>query len=105
MSAPSRKITVSSLQSNRVVIPYTLSFLYFSLVQLYVLVLSFYLVVNVFTGGMLEFNFDNSIIAFIKSFFSSSGGGIVLIALASTYSIYIIASVLYLDPWHILTSS
>ncbi|OJI99293.1 hypothetical protein ASPVEDRAFT_148405 [Aspergillus versicolor CBS 583.65] len=88
-----------------VVIPYTLSFLYFSLVQLYVLVLSFYLVVNVFTGGMLDFNFDDGVAAFIKSFFSSSGGGIVLIALASTYGIYIIASILYLDPWHILTSS
>ncbi|KAL4736029.1 chitin synthase C [Aspergillus similis] len=88
-----------------VVIPYTLSFLYFSLVQLYVLVLSFYLVVNVFTGGMLEFNFDDGVSAFLKSFFSSSGGGIVLIALVSTYGIYIIASILYLDPWHILTSS
>ncbi|KAL3484760.1 hypothetical protein BJX62DRAFT_243597 [Aspergillus germanicus] len=33
------------------------------------------------------------------------GGGIVLIALASTYGIYILASILYLDPWHILTSS
>ncbi|GMF76920.1 unnamed protein product [Aspergillus oryzae] len=61
--------------------------------------------VGVFTGGMLDFNFDDGLAAFIQSFFSSSGGGIVLIALVSTYGIYIIASILYLDPWHILTSS
>ncbi|KAL2827722.1 chitin synthase-domain-containing protein [Aspergillus cavernicola] len=88
-----------------VVIPYTLSFVYFALVQLYVLVLSFYLVVSVFTGGMLDFNFDDGVAAFLASFFSSTGGGVVLIALASTYGIYILASILYLDPWHILTSS
>ncbi|RAO66155.1 uncharacterized protein BHQ10_002167 [Talaromyces amestolkiae] len=86
-------------------IPYTLSFLYFSIVQLYILVLSFYLVVNAFTGQVLDFNLDNGIGAFLTSFFSSSGSGIILIALASTYGIYIIASVLYMDPWHILTSS
>ncbi|PWY83345.1 hypothetical protein BO70DRAFT_313633 [Aspergillus heteromorphus CBS 117.55] len=86
-------------------IPYLLSYLYFSLVQLYVLILSFYLVVGAFTGGMMDFNFDESAGEFLKSFFSSSGGGIVLIALLSTYGIYIIASVLYMDPWHILTSS
>lgn len=90
---------------HRTRIPYTLSFLYFSIVQLYILVLSFYLVVNAFTGGVLDFNLDNGISAFLTSFFSSSGSGIILIALASTYGIYIIASVLYMDPWHILTSS
>ncbi|KAJ0413184.1 chitin synthase-domain-containing protein [Aspergillus carlsbadensis] len=88
-----------------VVIPYTISFVYFALVQLYVLVLSFYLVGSVFTGGMLDFNLDDGVAAFIRSFFSSTGGGIVLIALASTYGIYVVASILYLDPWHILTSS
>ncbi|KAL3460385.1 chitin synthase-domain-containing protein [Aspergillus heterothallicus] len=88
-----------------VVLPYTLSFLYFALVQLYVLVLSFYLVASVFAGGMLDFDLSNGISAFLSSFFSSSGGGIVLIALASTYGIYMVASILYLDSWHILTSS
>ncbi|PYH63826.1 chitin synthase C [Aspergillus vadensis CBS 113365] len=86
-------------------IPYILSYLYFSLVQLYVLILSFYLVVGAFNGGMMDFNFDEGVGTFLSSFFSSSGGGIVLIALVSTYGIYIIASVLYMDPWHIITSS
>ncbi|PYI36299.1 chitin synthase [Aspergillus indologenus CBS 114.80] len=87
------------------VVPYTLSFMYFSLVQIYVLVLSFYLVVNAFSSGLFNLDINESLTDFLKSFFSSSGGGIVLIALVSTYGIYIIASVLYMDPWHILTSS
>ncbi|KAF7162409.1 hypothetical protein CNMCM6106_009383 [Aspergillus hiratsukae] len=86
-------------------IAYTLSFLYFSLVQFYVLILSFYLVANAFMGGMMDFDFDQGVGHFLSSFFSSSGGGIVLIALVSTYGIYIVASILYMDPWHILTSS
>ncbi|PLN74736.1 hypothetical protein BDW42DRAFT_181822 [Aspergillus taichungensis] len=86
-------------------IPYTLSFLYFSLVQFYVLIDSFYLVANAFTGGMLDFNLNEGALAFLQSFFSSSGGGIVLIALVSTYGIYVLASVLYADPWHIITSA
>lgn len=75
------------------------------MVQLYVLILSFYLVVNAFTGGIMDFDFNNGISGFLSSFFGSGSGGIVLIALASTYGIYILASVLYLDPWHIITSS
>lgn len=43
--------------------------------------------------------------AFLKSFFSSSGAGIVLIALVSTYGVYFLASFLYMDPWHMFTSS
>jgi chitin synthase len=82
-----------------------MSFLWFSLVQFYVLVLSFYLVANAFMGGMMDFDFDQGVGHFLSSFFSSSGGGIVLIALVSTYGIYIVASILYMDPWHILTSS
>ncbi|KAB8215126.1 chitin synthase-domain-containing protein [Aspergillus novoparasiticus] len=86
-------------------LPYTLSFLYFSIVQIYVLILSFYLVANAFTGGLMDFDFNHGASGFFSSFFASDSGGIVLIALISTYGIYVIASVLYGDPWHILTSS
>lgn len=48
---------------------------------------------------------EDGVGAFLSSFFSSQGAGIVLIALVSTYGIYVVASLLYLDPWHILTSS
>ncbi|CAI7589892.1 hypothetical protein N7533_009893 [Penicillium manginii] len=84
---------------------YTLSFIYFSIVQCYILVLSFYLVKNAFTGGTLDFDLSKGVGAFLKSFFSSSGAGIVLIALVSTYGIYFLASFLYMDPWHMFTSS
>ncbi|OJJ50127.1 hypothetical protein ASPZODRAFT_1108114 [Penicilliopsis zonata CBS 506.65] len=84
---------------------YTISFIYFAFVQAYVLILSFYLVVNAFSGSVDEFTFNEGIGAFLYSFFASSGAGVVVIALASTYGIYILASFLYMDPWHIFTSS
>jgi len=40
---------------------------------------------------------------FIKKFVTSING-VILIALASTFGTYIVASLLYLDPWHLLTS-
>lgn len=84
---------------------YTLSFVYFSIVQCYILLLSFYLVKNAFTGGTLDFNMSKGVGAFLSSFFSSDGAGIVLIALVSTYGVYFVASFLYMDPWHMFTSS
>lgn len=92
-----------TLHSSR--LAYTLSFIYFSILQTYIIVLSFYLVKNAFTGGTLDFSFDEGVGHFFKSFFSSSGAGIVLIALVSTYGIYFLASFMYMDPWHMFTSS
>ncbi|KAJ5895587.1 chitin synthase-domain-containing protein [Penicillium taxi] len=86
------------------IIPYTLSLIYFSLVQAYVLALSFYLVAQALTGKNLEFNVHDGVGGFISSFISSTGG-IVLIALVCTYGIYFIASFLFMDPWHMFTSS
>ncbi|KAJ5623631.1 hypothetical protein N7490_012236 [Penicillium lividum] len=84
---------------------YTLSFMYFSLVQTYVMVNSFYLVANAFMGGTLDFDTSQGVGTFLKTFFSSSGAGIVLIALVSTYGVYFVASFLYMDPYHMFTSS
>ncbi|GLB04453.1 hypothetical protein AtubIFM57258_010419 [Aspergillus tubingensis] len=83
---------------------YILTFLYFAIVQLYILVLSFYLVAQAFAGGNIDLDFDNGAGGFVGSFFTSTTG-LVLIALVSTYGTYIIASILYCDPWHLLTSS
>ncbi|KAB8204384.1 chitin synthase-domain-containing protein [Aspergillus parasiticus] len=85
-------------------VAYTLSFIYFSIVQLYILVLSFYLVAQAFSGRNLDLNLDDGVAGFIGSFFTSTSG-LVLIALVSTYGIYFLSSILYLDPWHMLTSS
>ncbi|KAJ5998312.1 hypothetical protein N7451_006122 [Penicillium sp. IBT 35674x] len=84
---------------------YTLSFMYFALVQSYTMVSSFYLVANAFMGGTLDFDMSQGVGHFLKTFFSSSGAGIVLIALASTYGVYFVVSFLYMDPYHMFTSS
>lgn len=60
---------------------------------------------NAFSGDTLDFDFDHGVGGFLKSFFSSQGAGIVVIALVGTYGVYVIASFLYADPWHIFTSS
>jgi chitin synthase len=73
-------------------------------VQAYILVLSFYLVAQALTGDNLDFNLKNGFGGFLNSFVNSTGG-IVLVALVSTYGIYFIAGLLYMDPWHMFTSS
>ncbi|KAG9989461.1 chitin synthase, class, partial [Aureobasidium melanogenum] len=81
---------------------YIVSFCWFGLVQLYITVDSLYLVVHAFTGGP-GFNTDSAD-DFVKSFFSSTGPGIIIIALAATFGLYFVASFMYLDPWHMFTS-
>jgi len=77
---------------------------FFAIVQLYILVLSFYLVAQAFSGGSLGLETGNGFGGFMSSLFTSTSG-LVLIALVSTYGIYVVASILYADPWHMITSS
>lgn len=82
-----------------------MSFIFFGIVQLYIVVDSMYLVVHAFTGSTpMDFDTSNGVGGFLKSFFSSSGAGIIIIALAATFGLYFVASFLYMDPWHMFTS-
>lgn len=84
-----------------------MSFLLFGIIQVYIVILSMFLVVRAFTNkGKTETNIDthNGLDDFFKSFFSSSSSGIILIALAATFGLYFVASFMYLDPWHMFTS-
>lgn len=86
---------------------YIMSFLLFGIIQVYIVILSMFLVVRAFTNkGKTETNIDthNGLDDFFKSFFSSSSSGIILIALAATFGLYFVASFMYLDPWHMFTS-
>ena len=47
---------------------------------------------------------DHGVDDFLKTFFSSSSSGIIIIALAATFGLYFVASFMYLDPWHMFTS-
>lgn len=84
---------------------YVLSFVCFGIIQMYTVVLAMYLVIQAFSGGTnMAFTMDKGVGKFLESLFSSSGPGIILIALVSTYGLYFIASFLYGDPWHMFTS-
>jgi chitin synthase len=84
---------------------YIFSFVVFSLIQLYLIVLSVYLVVQAFTGGQTsDIVLNEGIGKFVSTFFNSSSSGIIIIALAATSGLYFVASFMYLDPWHMFTS-
>lgn len=76
----------------------------FGVIQLYLIVLSLYLVIRALTGNSEEIDTKDGLDDFFKSFFSSATSGIILIALAATFGLYFVASFMYLDPWHMFTS-
>ncbi|KAF4439844.1 chitin synthase [Fusarium austroafricanum] len=84
---------------------YIASFMVFSLIQGYILVLSAYLVVRAFDtpiGDQISFASTD---AFLNSFFGgSSAGGVILVALITIYGLNFVASFMYLDPWHMFHS-
>ncbi|CAK3745441.1 glycosyltransferase family 2 [Lecanosticta acicola] len=82
---------------------YIVSFAVYALIQFYIIVDSFYLVVHAFTSGA-PIQVDKGGDTFLKSLFNPGGAGIVLIALAATFGLYFVASFLYMDPWHMFTS-
>ncbi|KAF4960173.1 hypothetical protein FGADI_1192 [Fusarium gaditjirri] len=86
---------------------YVLSFMVFGLIQMYLLVLTGYLVYRAFTGTPIEeqISFESGQ-AFFNSFFGSDTGvaGLIIIALFTIYGLNYIASFLYLDPWHMFHS-
>jgi chitin synthase len=83
---------------------YLVSFCVFGLIQLYIVILSIYLVVQAFTNPSSNKLNTESPEKFAESFFSSDGVGIIIIALAATFGLYYVASFLYMDPWHMFTS-
>ena len=83
---------------------YITSFVVFGAIQFYIIILSLYLVGKAFTSPQEQHLDTSSASAFIKSFFSSDGVGIIIIAIGATFGLYFLASFLYLDPWHMFTS-
>jgi chitin synthase len=76
------------------------SFTVFAIIQLYLIILSFYLLVHAFTGsGDIKAEFTD-----LEKFFSPDGVGVILIAVVATFGLYFVASFLYMDPWHMFTS-
>ncbi|MGG6498466.1 UNVERIFIED_CONTAM: hypothetical protein NY603_36620, partial [Bacteroidetes bacterium 56_B9] len=67
----------------------------YAIIQFYIIVDSFYLVYHAFGSGT-GFVTDQGADDFIKSFVSSTGAGIIIIALAATFGLYFVASFLYL---------
>lgn len=78
---------------------YILSFVVFAIIQLYLIILSFYLLIRALSGPGAKESFSH-----LDNFFSSEGVGVILIAVVATFGLYYIASFLYMDPWHMFSS-
>lgn len=84
---------------------YIASFFVFALIQLYILILSGYLVARAFATPLSEqINLDNVHDAYQSFFGGASAAGVIIVALIAIYGIYFIASFIYLDPWHMFHS-
>ena len=82
-----------------------MSFLLFAIIQVYIVVLSMYLVYRALSGhNTKQVDTHDGLDDFFKSLFSSTSSGIILIALVATFGLYFVASFAYLDPWHMFTS-
>ncbi|KAK9459399.1 chitin synthase-domain-containing protein [Lipomyces oligophaga] len=79
---------------------YYLAIIVFGIIQYYALIVSFMLVVQTLRAPNFSKPPGESIIAYIFT----SVPILIIIALASTYGVYFLASILYLDPWHMLNS-
>ncbi|BFZ65325.1 Chitin synthase, class 3 [Saitoella coloradoensis] len=94
---------------------YYASFIVFGVCQLWLLIMSFFLVyaafknVNLGNGGFLDkigifFGIGVTKEDIANGVASDGLYGLIILALAATYGLYFVASVLYLDPWHMFHS-
>jgi len=83
-------------------IPYTITFYAYAILAIYLLVCSFWLTANAFAAipKQLEGLSGGEVVG---EFFKPPIGPLIA-AMVSTYGIYLFASILYRDPWHMLSS-
>ncbi|KAK9488204.1 chitin synthase-domain-containing protein [Lipomyces starkeyi] len=79
---------------------YYFAIIVFGLIQYYALVVSFMLIVQTLKTPSFARPPDQSIVAFVFS----SIPILIIIALCSTYGVFWLGSLLYLDPWHMINS-
>lgn len=84
---------------------YIASFLVFSFIQAYILVLSGYLIGEAFSGDLssqLQIDSGDDV---VRTFFTGTNAApAILVALVAIYGLYFLASFMYLDPWHMFHS-
>jgi len=80
-------------------VTYIISFVVFGIIQVYLVILSFYLLARALSGSNITEQFSA-----VDKFFASDGVGVILIAVIATFGLYFLASFLYMDPWHMFTS-
>ncbi|KAM0752694.1 class III chitin synthase [Meredithblackwellia eburnea MCA 4105] len=80
---------------------YVVSFVVFGFFAYYLMVCAVILTIHAFTA--IDFNDAPTVVDKVQILFNGTNG-VLLAALASTFGLYIFSSLLYFDPWHIITS-
>jgi chitin synthase len=83
-------------------VSYLIAFFIFGLVQLYLIVNIIYLIKRV-----ADFRADDtgaSNYAYLGEFYADLGPATIIVSAFSVFGVYILAAVLALDPWHLVTS-
>ncbi|KAL9931712.1 hypothetical protein V8E36_009498 [Tilletia maclaganii] len=78
-------------------VTYIISFVVFAILGTYLMVISLWLTIKAFSNQ----NFGSKDI--VNTIFNSQST-VLIAALTATFGIYLIASILYADPWHMVTS-
>lgn len=79
-------------------VTYRISFIVFAILGMYVTCVAVALTIKAFASA------DAKSGSFWETFFTSAETSVLLAALAATFGIYTVASILYADPWHMFTS-
>jgi chitin synthase len=82
---------------------YVVSFGVFGVIQAYVMLLAFYLVVRALSGDISSQIDVSSAQTFFHDLFTALVG-VILIAVITIYGLNFVASFLYMDPWHMFHS-
>lgn len=83
---------------------YVTTFVVFAIIQVYALMLAFYLVARAFGNQKGWDELSSPTVAGVIGNLFTSNTGLVMLALASTWGLYFVASIMYLDPWHMIHS-
>ncbi|KAF0536245.1 glycosyltransferase family 2 protein [Gigaspora margarita] len=84
---------------------YIISIIFFSILMVYMLFAAFWLAIKGINSGISSLgpNIDPSTTATAKSILNNDKFRNIILSLVSTFGLYLISSLMMLDPWHIFT--
>ncbi|KAG0331756.1 Chitin synthase, class 1, partial [Podila humilis] len=83
---------------------YTMSMLAFALIMMYMLFAAGLITVKSLQAAFDQLNMNDTSFEVFQTIIKNAAFRDIILSLLSTYGLYILMSILYMDPWHMLTS-